>query len=191
MPSSQMCKPIFLHASAKQAFRLAHRDCAIRLARPRIRHAPFSKHFKIAIACTHRIIPFLFLRVLTGSTPRVSRYPPYYPRRGIPARLPRCLCRLYMACTPHRRAANPSHGWQWCRRERVPRRISRPLRAPPASYRQAVSRSRYPVRAGRRREHLPRVIRWARPLHTGGHISGRWRGLYVRAPLYQSSPGRP
>ena len=68
----------------------------------------------IAISCeyapaseqkTETESPFLFLRVLTGSTPRVSRYPLITPAGGIPARLPRCLCRLYMAYTPHRRAA--------------------------------------------------------------------------------------
>ena len=99
MPASQISKPIFLYAAAQQAFRLAHRDCAIRLARSKIRRAPLSDYLKIAIACAHRITPFV-LAGAHGVYPARQPLPPYYPRRGIPARVSRCVCRLYGAYTP-------------------------------------------------------------------------------------------
>lgn len=83
MPASQISKPIFLHAAAQQAFCLAHRDCAIRLARSKIRRTPLSDYLKIAIACAHRITPFCSCGCSRG-LPRASAATPLLPPPGYP-----------------------------------------------------------------------------------------------------------
>lgn len=83
MPASQISKPIFLHAAAQQAFRLAHRDCSRRLARSKIRRTPLSDYLKIAIACAHRITPFCSCGCSRG-LPRASAATPLLPPPGYP-----------------------------------------------------------------------------------------------------------